>query len=225
MTLAPVLLICHVTAALVLLASLVTDWIGVAGLRSAWTSDQVREPLRAIEVSAAFGPLARITVLAAGLWLAITAWSWQGWIIAGLIGWSVLVVLGEPLTGKDMRAMVKAVRAEDGALSADTLARVHDPRLWSSVLTRTGVVTGVLICMLDKPGWITGLGAQLGGYLLGIAAAKLTPQPERPQPQPPHPQPPQPKRPHPQPPQPEPPQPERPQPERAQAGHIPDPSL
>ena len=175
MTLANVLLICHVIAALVLLASLVTDWIGVSGLRSAWNTDRVRVPLKAIEASVAFGPLARIAVLAAGLWLAVIAWSWQGWIIAGLVGWTALVLLGEPLTGKDLRAMVEAVRAEDGELSAEVLARIHDPRLWSSVLTRTGVVLGVLICMVGKPGLAIGLSTQLAGYLLGLVAAKRTP--------------------------------------------------
>jgi hypothetical protein len=180
MTLANVLLICHVVAALVLLASLVADWIGVTGLRSAWTTDQAYKPLRAVEASAAFGPLARIAVLAAGLWLAVIAWSWQGRIIAGLVGWTALVLLGEPLTGKDMRAMADGVRTEDGELSAEALARIHHPRLWSSVLTRTGLVVGVLICMVGKPGLVIGLSAQLGGYLLGLAAAKLTPQPAAP---------------------------------------------
>ncbi|MFJ2095539.1 hypothetical protein ACIOEW_41005 [Streptomyces sp. NPDC087901] len=177
MTLASVLLICHVTAAVVLIA----DWIGVTGLRSAWSTGQVREPLKAIRASAAFGPIARLTVLAAGLWLAIVAWSWQGWIIVGLVGWTTLVLLGEPLTGKDMRAMVAAVgAAEDGALPPEVLDRIHEPRLWSSVLTRTGVVTGIFTCMIGKPGLAVGLGVLLGGYLLGFVAVKLTPQPAPP---------------------------------------------
>ncbi|SHM92422.1 DUF2269 family protein [Actinacidiphila paucisporea] len=173
MTLANALLICHVTAAVVLFASLIADWIGVIALRSAWTTGQVREPLKAIQVSAGFGPIARITVLATGLWLAVIAWAWQGWIIAGLAGWTVLVLLGEPLTGKDMRAMVAAVgAAEDGALPPEVLDRVHEPRLWSSVLTRTGVVTGVVACMIGKPGLVVGLGVLLGDTCSGSPRRK-----------------------------------------------------
>ena len=51
---------------------------------------------RALEISAAFGVWARLAVLTAGLWLAIDAWSWQGWIIAGLVGWTALVLLARP---------------------------------------------------------------------------------------------------------------------------------
>lgn len=77
------------------------------GLRKAAPADlaRARGSVRVLEISAAFGVWARLAVLTAGLWLAIDAWSWQGWIIAGLVGWTALVLLGDPLTGKGLRAM------------------------------------------------------------------------------------------------------------------------
>ncbi|MGW5266381.1 hypothetical protein ACWEQG_35855 [Microbispora sp. NPDC004025] len=175
MSLDGLLLAAHIVAALTILASLITDWIGVAALRAATTTGHAREGLKALNASAAFGVWGRLGSLVAGLALAITAWSWEGWIIAGLLGWVVLVLLGEPLTGKDLRAMVKDAREAGPELPTSLAGRIHDPRLWTSVLTRTGVITGILYCMVGKPNLLTGLAALTVGYLAGLAAAKLTP--------------------------------------------------
>lgn len=75
------------------------------------------------------GVWARLAVLGAGLYLAVDAWSWQGLIITGLVSWVVLVILGEPLTGQDLREMADGVRAGDGPLSPPLLAWLHDHRL------------------------------------------------------------------------------------------------
>jgi hypothetical protein len=68
-------------------------------------------------------------VLAAGPYLAVDAWSWQRWIITGLVSWVVHVLPGEPLTGKDLREMAADVRAADGPLPPALLARLHDHHL------------------------------------------------------------------------------------------------
>ncbi|MFE7045578.1 hypothetical protein ACFU9X_41075 [Streptomyces atratus] len=107
MSLDSALLTIHVLAALVMLASLSLDWIGVLRLRRASTLPHAREGVTTLERSAAFGAWARLITLAAGLWLAIDASHWTGWIIAGLAGWTALVLLGEPLTGKDLRTMCR----------------------------------------------------------------------------------------------------------------------
>ncbi|GAB2855354.1 hypothetical protein GCM10022221_63600 [Actinocorallia aurea] len=174
MTLENTLLTAHLLAALTMLASLITDWFGVLALRSATTVPGAREGLNALTASAAFGVWGRLGALAAGLSLAIAAWSWEGWIIAGIAGWTAMVLLGEPLTGKDLRHMVKAARQAEDALPAELVTAIRDPRLWTSVLTRTGVITAVLACMTVKPGLLTGLGLLLAGYLAGLAAARLT---------------------------------------------------
>jgi hypothetical protein len=123
-----------------------------------------------LQNSAAFGVWARLAVLAAGLWLAIDAWSWQGWIIAGLVGWTARVLLGDPLTGKGLRAMAAEAKTADGTIPASLLARIHHPRLWSPVLTRAGLIAGVITVMVAKPGLV----AALRVLLAGAATARLT---------------------------------------------------
>jgi hypothetical protein len=110
--------------------------------------------VRVLEISAAFGVWARLAVLTAGLLLAIDAWSWQGWIIACLVGWTTLVLLGDPPTGQGLRVMAAEAKTADGTIPASLLARIHHPRLWSSVLTRTGLIVGVITVMLGKPGLV-----------------------------------------------------------------------
>ncbi|MCI3277799.1 hypothetical protein [Streptomyces cylindrosporus] len=168
------LLTVHVLAVLTMLASLATDWIGVLRLRHATTLAQARRGVAILEMSAAFGVWGRLAVLATGLWLAIDAWHWQGWIIAGLLGWTALVALGEPLTGKDLRKMAKAARKADDDVTPKLAAKIYHPRLWSSVLTRTGVGAAVLAVMLAKPGLIPALALLLGGYAVGALTARLT---------------------------------------------------
>jgi hypothetical protein len=68
-------------------------------------------------------------VVTAGLWLAIDAWCWQGWIIAGLVAWTALVLLGDPLTGKGLRAMAAEAKTGGGTIPARPARPDSPPRL------------------------------------------------------------------------------------------------
>ncbi|MEV6486572.1 hypothetical protein [Streptomyces sp. NPDC051576] len=143
-------------------------------LRRSKTLVHARKGIVVLELSAAVGVWGRLTVLASGLWLAFDAGHWPGWTIAGLVGWTTLVALCEPLTGKDLRKMAKAARKASADLTPELAARIHRPRLWSSVLTRTGVAAAVLTDMVVKPGLIHALALLLAGYAVGALAAHLT---------------------------------------------------
>ncbi|WP_109006245.1 hypothetical protein [Streptomyces rishiriensis] len=172
MSLDNALLTIQVLAALSMVTSLSLDWTGVLQLRRARTLTSAREGITTLERSTAFGTWARLT-LAGGLWLAVDADHWTGWIIAGLVGWTALVLLGEPLTGKDLRPMAKIARKSDD-LPTKLAAKIHDPRLWCSVHTRTGVVAAVLTDMLAKPGTVLAFALLAAGYLIGTLTARLT---------------------------------------------------
>lgn len=150
MTLASILLTCHLIAVLAMLASLGADWVGVLGLRRAAPSDlaRARMPVKALEISGTFGGWARLAVLAAGLSLAIDAWSWQGWIIVGLAGWTALVLLGSPFTGNDLRTMSDEARAAGDSIPPGLLARIG--ALWTSAVTRTGLIAGAVVARVTR---------------------------------------------------------------------------
>lgn len=69
MTVYDVVLFLHITAAMTIFASLTVDWLAIAGLRVTWTAERGRIWIRALEVSAAFGVWARLTVLGQGFTL------------------------------------------------------------------------------------------------------------------------------------------------------------
>jgi hypothetical protein len=112
MTVYNVVLFAHITSVIIMFAGVTAEWLAVAGLRATRDAGPARAWIRTLEISAAFGPWARLAVLGAGLYLAVDAWSWPGWIIVGLISWVAFVLLGEPLTGRELRDMAATVRAD-----------------------------------------------------------------------------------------------------------------
>ena len=179
MTVYNVVLFAHITSVIIMFAGVTADWLAVGGLRATREAGQAHAWIRTLEISAAFGPWARLAVLGAGLYLAVDAWSWPGWIIVGLISWVAFVVLGEPLTGRELREMAAAVRAEHGTLPPALMARLRLPRLWQAVLTRAGLGIGVVFVMAVKPPVAVAGAAVLVGAVAGYSAARLTSRPGR----------------------------------------------
>ncbi|MBO0871381.1 MAG: hypothetical protein J2P15_22740 [Micromonosporaceae bacterium] len=179
MTVYDIVLFVHITSVIVMFAGVTADWLAVGGLRSTRDAGAAHAWIRTLEISAAFGPSARFAVLGAGLYLAVDAWSWPGWIIVGLISWVAFVILGEPLTGRELREMAAGVRAEHGTLPPALIARMHLPRMWQAVVTRVGLGIGVVFVMAVKPPVAVAGMAVVLGALAGYSAARLTSRPGR----------------------------------------------
>ena len=174
MTAYNVVLFLHITSVILMFASLTADWLAIAGLRRSESAGPASAWVRTLEISGAIGPWARFMVLGAGLYLAVDAWSWQGWIIVGLVSWVVYVVLGEPLTGRELREMTALVRSEHGKLSPKAIARLRHPRMWHSVLIRVGLGAGIVFCMTVKPEAAVAAAAVVIAALTGAGTARLT---------------------------------------------------
>lgn len=166
------ILFAHIVAALGIFAGLTLDWLAVARLRKVATAPAARTWLGVLQISAAIGPWARMLSLAAGLYLAITAWSWEGWIGVALAGWLVLVVLGEPLTGRELREMIADANSQTGDLSDELRGRFLSPRLWLAVLVRPGLAIGIVFIMTVKPPVVAAATAVAAGALLGLTATR-----------------------------------------------------
>jgi hypothetical protein len=179
MTTYNVVLFLHITSVIFMFASLTADWLAIAGLRRSQSAGPASAWIRALEISGAIGPWARLMVLGAGLYLAVDAWSWQGWIVVGLVSWVVYVLLGEPLTGRDLREMTALVRSEHGKLSPIAITRLRHPRMWHSVLIRVGLGAGIVFCMTVKPEAAVAAAAVVIGALTGVGIARLTSRPGR----------------------------------------------
>ncbi|HXZ74894.1 MAG TPA: hypothetical protein VEH31_29065, partial [Streptosporangiaceae bacterium] len=70
MTVYNVVLFAHITSVIIMFAGVTADWLAVAGLRATRDAGPARAWIRTLQISAAFGPWARLAVLGAGLYLA-----------------------------------------------------------------------------------------------------------------------------------------------------------
>src|SRR6266487_3569251 len=143
----------HIVGALGLFAALGLEWASVLNLRRASAVGQAREWARMLASLRAVGAPAALTLLVTGIYLTATRWGGQGWIGAGLGGLVLIAVLGATLTGRRAGAIVRAVAAEAGAVSAVSAAlgeRLRDPVLLVSAWLRTALALGTVFTMSNK---------------------------------------------------------------------------
>ena len=118
------------------------------------------------------GRRAALMILVTGLYMGVTRWGLQAWIVSGLLGLVLIAVLGAALTGRRAAAITRSVPPEDGAIPADLRRRLHDPVLWLSAWLRTALAVGIVFTMSVKPnaaGTLIAMGVSLvAGLGLGF---------------------------------------------------------
>ena len=88
-----IVLFLHIVGALGLFVALGIELLTLSRLRAAGTADQAREWLSALGSIRVIGPIALVTILLPGLYMAATSTGWQGWNVAAL-GAMIVVFLG-----------------------------------------------------------------------------------------------------------------------------------
>lgn len=162
----------HVMAAVGLFVALAFEALAVARLRHAETSEDAGSWLGVLAVSGRVGPVAWLAVVVAGLYLSVSAWSWDGWIVAGLAGWLLIGALGEPLPRADRRALAAAAARGPGPLDPALRAVLRAPRPRRSVAARGGVAVAIVLVMTTKPGLPAAAAIVLVGAVAGPAAVR-----------------------------------------------------
>jgi hypothetical protein len=163
----------HITGVAGLFAGLGLELATLLRLRRAETVAQVREALWFGPLVGRLMPRAALLTLAAGLYMAVTAWGFeQAWLDVAL-GVFLMLALGAPaLNGRHMRAIAaSAFQAPDGAIPLALRARVVSPALTTSVLTSTTLTLGIVFLMTVKPSLTVALSAIGVALLLGLGSA------------------------------------------------------
>ena len=159
-------LFAHIVGVLLLFLGMGLQWIITLRLRAARTAAQAREWSGLVRGVGRLGPLSGVLILAAGLYMAVTAWSLMApWILVSLGAMLLMLALGMGVVARRLKAIQRAVTADDasGALSRDAQVRIADPFLWSALHLSGGVALGIVFLMTTKP--------TLGGSLLTLAVA------------------------------------------------------
>ncbi len=171
MSLYPIALFLHVSGAIGYFVAMGTWLFGLASMRRAQRVEQVRSIVQLVGLS---GPLFGISVLlllAAGLYMALTAWSLlTGWIVVGLISLVLLAPLGTALLEPRRRVIDRLARtAPDGPLPEELERCFRDPVLLTSPQILTALLLGVVFLMTTKPSLVGSIIVMAVALVLGLA--------------------------------------------------------
>ena len=116
-------------------------------------------------------PFATLGLFASGAYMTQTAWSWSTpWIIGGLVGLTMIVLLGSGLEASRGRALKHEVRAN--GLSERARHLLRDPIAWTAKAMTWTLMLGVMFVMVTKPpawGCATSLViASLAGAIMAV---------------------------------------------------------
>jgi hypothetical protein len=167
-----IVLFVHIAAAFALMATVGIQTAGTFWLRRARRVEQVRDLAGRMLAVARVFPVILLTILAAGLYLAITAWGLQtAWIDVALVTFLILSVAAPVLHAPRGAALKRAAEAApDGPLPPELAALTRDPVLLGSHLTFAWLTLGILFLMTNKPALGGSIVVMLVALLLGLAA-------------------------------------------------------
>ena len=143
-------------------------WLfGLSAMRRAQHVEQLRTLAHLVGLTGPLFGISVLVLLAAGVYMALTAWSLlTGWILVGLVSLVLLAPLGTALLEPRRRTIERQAReATDGSLPEALERSVHDPVLLTAVQTLTILLLGVVFLMTTKP--------SLGGSLIVMGVALL----------------------------------------------------
>jgi hypothetical protein len=181
MSIYTVVLFLHVSGAIGYFIGIGAWLFGLAGLRRAQRVEQVRSLTNLIGMTGPLFAISILFILAAGLYMAITAWSLQtGWIAVALISLVLMAPLGTAIIEPRRRALSRlANEAQDGPLPETLKQRIHDPVLGTAVQTLATLLFGIVFLMTTKPSLPVALVVMAVALALGLASGLFFSRPTR----------------------------------------------
>jgi len=175
MSIYTLVLFMHVIGAIGYLLSIGMWLFVLVGLRRAQYVEQVRALIHLNDLSGPFGAVSAVVLLAAGLYLAFTAWSLlTGWIVVGLISLVLLAPLGTALLEPRRRVIDRLARkASDGPLPEELERCIRDPVLLAVPQTLTALLLGVVFLMTTKPSLVGSIIVMAVALVLGLVWGAL----------------------------------------------------
>ena len=186
MSIYTIVLFLHVSGAIGYFAGIGIWLFGLVTLRQVQRVEQVRALTNLLGITGPLFGISVLLILAAGLYMALTAWSLQtSWIAVGLISLIIMAPLGTALIEPRRRAIDRLAReAPDGPLPESLERRIHDPILLTTLQTLATLLLGIVFLMTTKPSLPGSLIVIAVALVLGLASGLLISRPARTQMQP-----------------------------------------
>ena len=155
------------------------EWTGLWQIRGAMTPQQVGGWMRILKSVRKFGFASMLATVITGIYLMVTVWGGEAWIIVTVGSLVLMIALAQVLTAPRMKAIGRALAAEKVPLSQTFYSLANHQLLWISIQTRVAIALGIIFLKIAKP--------DLGGALitigvaivLGVASALPMPRRER----------------------------------------------
>ena len=166
-----IVLLLHIISAIGVCIGISVVLLGVALLRRAQRVEQVRTILAFATTAFPIAGVSMLLLLAAGFYLALSAWSLRtSWIAVTLVSLLLMIALGAGLIGPRMRAIVMATReASEGLLPSQLSARIHEPVLFTVLLIQALMLLGIVFLMTTKPELVRSIIVMGVALVVGLA--------------------------------------------------------
>lgn len=118
-------------------------------------------------------PIAIIVLVASGIYMVQTAWTWNaGWIDASLAGVFVLVINGPLIIESRHRRLKRFLAgAGDGPVSVELARLVRDPLMCCASWANTILALGIVLVMVTKPALAASIAILVIALIIGIVIA------------------------------------------------------
>lgn len=172
-------LLLHILGAVGLFVAVSLIIIAFVRMRQASTFEQVREWAWLANVAGKSIAFIAFIILVPALYMVIIAWGFATpWVMAALITFVVLAVMGATMNGKNIERIVAlAQTTSPKSVSGELRLRLFAPQLWFAEAVRLMLLFGILCLMTIKPDMLFSVlilgGMLILGLILGMFAQRL----------------------------------------------------
>ena len=159
----------HLIGGVGLFVALGLEWAMIIRLRSAHSVEQARAWLSLVAFQRPVGLASLITVLIAGLYMAVTAWGAVAWISATVASLLLMMAFGA-YNGLNLAPLETTLKGERDTLIPERLEQLRSALLLASVHGRAGILLGILALMKLKPDLVDSVLTTVVALLLGVVS-------------------------------------------------------
>lgn len=169
----------HIVGALGVSVALGLEWTGLTQLRSATAGEQVRAWMGILKNVRKVGFVSMLTTVITGIYLMVSVWGAEAWIIVTVGSLVLMIVLAQVLTASRMAAIGQDLITKKGAITQEFYNRADNPLLWISIQTRVAIALSIVFLKIAKPDLIGSLLTVGVAIVLGIVSALYMPRREQ----------------------------------------------
>ena len=166
----------HVLGAVALFIAVSLVVVAFVRIRQAATLEQVREWASVANLAGKSLAFISLVILAPALYMVIIAWGFTiPWVMASLITFLLLTIMGATVNGRAIERVVAIARtASPGPVPDELRIQLQTSRLWLPEAIRLTLLVGILCLMTIKPDLLFSLLTLISMLFLGIILGMIS---------------------------------------------------